>query len=167
MIMIKIQGEQQRFKTTQWCDSLWNMPFKNMTLYYDTIRMFPKIGARGTLKWMVKIMENPIKMDGLGVALFLETSMQWQYERWTFFKRVQGPTMKNMLWSPRCSTGPPAVIRCAMPIAPCLTPKNKEGGSSWAQETSYRGPITLFIGVISPQLPIYLRPFIGVIYNSS
>ena len=27
----------------------------------------------GTPKWMVKIMENPIKMDDLGVPLFLET----------------------------------------------------------------------------------------------
>ena len=28
---------------------------------------------RGTPKWMVKIMENPIKIDDLGVPLFLET----------------------------------------------------------------------------------------------
>ena len=28
----------------------------------------------GTPKWMVKIMENPIKMDDLGVPLFSETS---------------------------------------------------------------------------------------------
>ncbi len=28
---------------------------------------------RGTPKWMVKIMENPIKMDDLGVPLFEET----------------------------------------------------------------------------------------------
>ena len=28
---------------------------------------------RGYPKWMVKIMENPIKMDDLGVPLFLET----------------------------------------------------------------------------------------------
>ena len=28
---------------------------------------------RGTPKWMAKIMENPIKMDDLGVPLFLET----------------------------------------------------------------------------------------------
>ena len=30
---------------------------------------------RGTPKWMVKIMENPIKIDDLGVPLFLETSI--------------------------------------------------------------------------------------------
>jgi len=29
----------------------------------------------GTPKWMVKIMENPIKMDDLGVPLFSETSI--------------------------------------------------------------------------------------------
>ena len=28
---------------------------------------------RGTPKWMVEIMENPIRMDDLGVPLFLET----------------------------------------------------------------------------------------------
>ena len=28
-----------------------------------------------TQKWMVKIMENPIKMDDLGVPLFSETSI--------------------------------------------------------------------------------------------
>ena len=30
---------------------------------------------RGTLKWMVKIMENPIKMDDLGPPLFLEATI--------------------------------------------------------------------------------------------
>ena len=30
---------------------------------------------RGTPKWMVKIMKKPIKMDDLGVPLFLETSI--------------------------------------------------------------------------------------------
>ena len=34
--------------------------------------MFPKIGGKPQ-KWMVKIMENPIEMDDLGVPLFLET----------------------------------------------------------------------------------------------
>ena len=38
-----------------------------------TMWVFPKY--RGTPKWMVKIMENPIKMDDLGVPLFSETSM--------------------------------------------------------------------------------------------
>ena len=33
--------------------------------------MFPKIGGGFPPKWMVKIMENPIKMDDLGVPLFL------------------------------------------------------------------------------------------------
>ena len=32
----------------------------------------PKIRGKPP-KWMVKIMENPIKMDDLGVPLFLET----------------------------------------------------------------------------------------------
>ena len=35
--------------------------------------MFPKTGV-GPPKSMVKIMENPIKVDDLGVPLFLETS---------------------------------------------------------------------------------------------
>ena len=32
--------------------------------------VFPK--NRGTPKWMVKIVETPIKIDDLGVSLFLE-----------------------------------------------------------------------------------------------
>ena len=32
----------------------------------------------GTPKWMVKIMENPIKMDDLEVPLFLETPMYFR-----------------------------------------------------------------------------------------
>ena len=34
--------------------------------------VFPK--NTGTPKWMMKIMENPVKMDDLGVRLFSETS---------------------------------------------------------------------------------------------
>ena len=50
-------------------------------MYNISIWMFPKIGGKPP-KWMVKIMENPIKMDDLGVPLFLETpilkfSHQW------------------------------------------------------------------------------------------
>ena len=32
----------------------------------------------GNPKWIVKIMENPIKMDDLGVPLFLETPILYQ-----------------------------------------------------------------------------------------
>ena len=39
---------------------------------YKYIWMFPKIGVFPP-KWMVKIMENPIKMDDLGGPLLLET----------------------------------------------------------------------------------------------
>ena len=42
----------------------------------------PKIGGKSTPKWMVKIMvENPIKMDDLGVPLFLETPIFKPYQR--------------------------------------------------------------------------------------
>ena len=34
----------------------------------------------GTPKWMVKIMENPIKIDDLGVPLFVETPKYWQHQ---------------------------------------------------------------------------------------
>ena len=34
--------------------------------------MFRKIGGKPP-KWMVKIMKNPIKLDDLGIPLFLET----------------------------------------------------------------------------------------------
>jgi len=37
------------------------------------IWVFPK--NRGTPKWMVKIMENPIKRDDFGVPLFSEASI--------------------------------------------------------------------------------------------
>ena len=40
----------------------------------------PNMGVsknKGTPKWMVKIMENPIKMDDLGVPLFSETSIYY------------------------------------------------------------------------------------------
>jgi len=42
--------------------------------FHLSIWVFPKIGGKPP-KWMVKIMENPIKMDDLGVPLFLETSI--------------------------------------------------------------------------------------------
>ena len=36
---------------------------------------------KGTPKWMVKIMENPTKMDDLGIPLFSETSI-WLQDSW-------------------------------------------------------------------------------------
>ncbi len=49
------------------------LKFWNSTpIFSISIRVFPKIGVF-TPKWMVKIMENPIKMEDLGVCpLFLE-----------------------------------------------------------------------------------------------
>ena len=46
-----------------------NVMFSPRTIIW----VFPK--KRDIPKWMVKIMENPIKMDDLGVPLFSETSM--------------------------------------------------------------------------------------------
>ena len=45
----------------------------------------PKIGVVNHPKWMVKIMENPIKMDDLGVPLFLETPKCWWQPKFEHF----------------------------------------------------------------------------------
>ena len=47
----------------------WNIQWCNMGVSKN----------RGTPKWMVKIMENPIKMDDLGVPLFSETSICYPF----------------------------------------------------------------------------------------
>ena len=39
---------------------------------------------RGTPKWMVKIMENPIKVDDLGVAYPYFGNTQWNQILWTY-----------------------------------------------------------------------------------
>ncbi len=50
----------------------WNV-VKRILAQNDDIWVFPKIGVPAS-KWMVyNLMENPIKMDDLGVPLFLET----------------------------------------------------------------------------------------------
>ena len=44
----------------------------------------------GPPKWMVKIMENPIKMDDLGISLFLETPI------YIYIPAILGPkTLQN------------------------------------------------------------------------
>ena len=37
---------------------------------------------RGTPKWMVKIMENPVKMDDFGVPLFYGNTQKQIYTLW-------------------------------------------------------------------------------------
>ena len=56
--------------------SNWQSGYANCNLYYQLhMGGLPKIGGKSP-KWMVKIMENPIKIDDLGVPrLFLETSI--------------------------------------------------------------------------------------------
>ena len=61
------------------------------------IWVFPKIGGKPP-KWMVKIMENPIKMDDLGVPLFLETPICFLHS--TGHKRLI------------CSSLPMKLMRC-------------------------------------------------------
>ena len=46
-----------------------------MTFFFGSILGVSK--NSGIPKWMVKIMENPIKMDDLGLPLFLETPIFW------------------------------------------------------------------------------------------
>ena len=53
---------------------------------------------RGTQKWMVKIMENPIKMDDLGVPLFFKFRSQQKHidPRWA--GPVHFPTNRAGSW---------------------------------------------------------------------
>ena len=48
-------------------------PVLGMYIIYMCVYMGVSKNRGGPPKWMVKIMENPIKMDDLGVPLFLET----------------------------------------------------------------------------------------------
>ena len=57
---------------------------------YIYIWVFPKIGGKPP-KWMVKIMEKPIKMDDLGgPPLFFETPIY----RYTYTRQNLGPLLK-------------------------------------------------------------------------
>ena len=64
--------------TTKSTDHSWNENTKTLDLLHviGKHNQYFQMGVsknRGTPKWMVKIMENPIKIDDLGVPLFLET----------------------------------------------------------------------------------------------
>ena len=70
-----------RPRSRRLCDSQPVSPSWNQeNLDCRTIWVFPKIGGKPP-KWMVKIMENPIKMDDLGVPPFSETSISIKIER--------------------------------------------------------------------------------------
>ena len=62
-----------------------NLPSYFLSDHIWFIWVFPKIG---TQKWMVKIMENPIKMDDLGVPLFSETPIYDSYDTLSLFKTI-------------------------------------------------------------------------------
>ena len=51
---------------------------------------------RGTPKWMVNIMENPIKMDDLGAPLFLETPICLNFSQTDFFVTHTGTYFRKM-----------------------------------------------------------------------
>ena len=70
-----LQGRAARPRSkAQW----WLMgcnPMAKSSLHMEKyVWLFPKIGVFPP-KWMVKIMENPIKLDDFGVPLFSETSI--------------------------------------------------------------------------------------------
>ena len=63
--MFRVLGGGQFQPSCKICSSNW--------MIFPVISwVFPKIRGKNP-KWMVKIMENPIKIDDLGVPLFLET----------------------------------------------------------------------------------------------
>ena len=83
--------------------------------------MFPK--NRGIPKWMVKIMETPIKMDDLGIPLFLETPM------WLFWKVMISQLgfvvhpLTSILYV-KSTTIDPTTIRCHYILSPKIGARN-------------------------------------------
>ncbi len=72
--------------------------------------MFPKIGGKTPPQWMVKIMENPIKMDDLGgkPTIFGNTHVYSMYTCIIFNKIIgqdfkHAPKKQNLLMDPLIS----------------------------------------------------------------
>ncbi len=65
---------------------LWDIPGPMSPFFASHMDVKPKIGGKqNPPKWMVKIMENPIKMDDLGGTTF-------------FWKHPYLPYFKGFLW---------------------------------------------------------------------
>ena len=76
----------------------------------------------GTPKWMVKIMENPIKMDDLGVPLFSETST---YANYKYVVELGGDSWQA-IWKSMYVVGPVKFIWCIHPLIPTSQGKAPE-----------------------------------------
>ncbi len=68
-------------------------------------------------KWMVKIMENPIKMDDLGAPLFLETPISFLSGRPTVAYFISNSTVRTLSWKAGFFSWPipPLVMKRAAP----------------------------------------------------
>ena len=81
-------GDDPRPNLPKLCSCLQSLPWQ---LGKHTQKQMGVYKNRGTPKWMVKIMENPIKMDDLGVPLFLvqhpdphKTTQKMTFFSWIF-----------------------------------------------------------------------------------
>ncbi len=81
---------------------------------------------RGAQKWMVKIMKNPIKMDDLGVPLFLETptSRSSKITKHQTTSRTETKSIRQTLAQERCPHCPPRDIQLLpfSKVETCLPP---------------------------------------------
>ena len=88
-----------------WFTVGWYIPWYRWTARSAVIKWCPHMGVsknRGTPKWMVYFMENPIEIHDLGVPLFLETpissTVKWPYLWMCLILRIS-----RFQWFFRCS----------------------------------------------------------------